>query len=34
MSVRSSGPTGLRLRPASLDVLNSLGTTASLSNLS
>ena len=26
MSVRTSGPAGLQLRPASLDVLNSLGT--------
>jgi hypothetical protein len=34
MSVRSGGPVGLRLRPISLDVLNSLGTTASLSSLS
>ena len=36
MSARSSGPAGLRLRPVppSLDVLNSLGTTASFSSLS
>jgi hypothetical protein len=36
MSVYSSGPTGLRLRPIppSLDYLNSLGTTASFSSLS
>jgi hypothetical protein len=34
MSVRSGGPAGLRLRPVSLDVLNSLGTTTSLFNLS
>jgi len=36
MSVRSSGPAGLRLRPVppSLDCLNSLGTTASFSSLS
>ena len=29
MSVRSGGPTGLRLRPVLLRCLNSLGTTAS-----
>jgi hypothetical protein len=36
ISAHSSGPTGLRLRsiPPSLDVLNSLGTTASFSSLS
>jgi hypothetical protein len=34
MSVYSGGPAGLRLHPASLDVLNSLGTTASLFSLS
>ena len=36
MSARSSGPAGLRLRPVppSLDVLNSLRTTASFSSLS
>ena len=35
MSAHSSGPAGLRLRPVlpSLDVLNSLGTTASFSSL-
>ena len=33
MSVRSSGPAGLRLRPVLLGCLNSLGTTASFSGL-
>jgi hypothetical protein len=34
MSVRSSGPAGLRLRPVLLGCSNSLGTTASFSSLS
>ena len=32
MSIYSGGPVGLQLRPASLDVLNPLGTTASFSS--